>query len=298
MDAGPFGRCAAAMITPFTDSGALDTDGARRLAAHLVDRGGCDALVLNGTTGEAQATSDEEKTALVQAVAAEAGDRAVLVAGVGSGSTRDTLALAAAARDAGAHGLLVGTPAFSRPPQEAIVHHLRTVADSTGLPVMLYDTPSRTGEGTALTAASLRELAAHPRIRGVKDCAFDLRKSASVLADTGLACYAGSDELNLPLLALGAAGCVSTVANVAGPQVRGVLDAYAAGENALAARRHRALLPLIEAMLYEVPGAVAVKALFAAAGLPGGTVRGPLLPAGEEVTARLADALKQSVAAG
>ncbi|WP_031506822.1 4-hydroxy-tetrahydrodipicolinate synthase [Streptomyces megasporus] len=295
MSDSPFGRVAAAMITPFDSDGSLDLPGARRLAAHLVDRGGCDALVLNGTTGESPTTSDEEKTALVRAVVEEVGDRARVVAGVGTNDTRHSTELARAAERAGAHGLLVVTPYYSRPTQEAIAHHLSTVADATALPVMLYDIPSRTGEGTALTVRTLTRLAEHPRVRAVKDCAYDLMKTATVLGSTGLAYYSGCDELNLPLRAIGAHGCVSTVANVAGPAVRGVLDAFDAGDHAEAARRHRALVPLVDAMMSEVPGTVAVKALFAAAGLPGGPVRPPLLPADEALTLRLADALREAV---
>ncbi|MFP8904515.1 MULTISPECIES: 4-hydroxy-tetrahydrodipicolinate synthase [Streptomyces] len=295
MPDSPFGRVAAAMITPFDSSGALDLPGARRLAAHLVDRGGCDALVLSGTTGESPTTSDDEKTALVRAVTEEVGDRARIVAGVGSGDTRHSAELARAAEEAGAHGLLVVTPYYSRPTQEAIARHLATVADATALPVMLYDIPARTGAGTALTARTLTRLAEHPRIRAVKDCAYDLMKTAKVLGSTGLVYYSGCDEMNLPLRAIGAHGCVSTVANVAGPAVRGVLDAFDAGDHTEAARRHQALVPLVDAMMSQVPGAVSVKALFAAAGLPGGPVRPPLLAADEELTARLADALRKTL---
>ncbi|MDT0344770.1 4-hydroxy-tetrahydrodipicolinate synthase [Streptomyces sp. DSM 44938] len=292
MPSGPFGRCAAAMITPFTkDGGAVDLPGAQRLATHLVDRGGCDALVLSGTTGESPTTTDAEKAALVRAVAEAVGDRATVVAGVGTADTRHSAELARAARAAGADGLLVVTPYYSRPTQEAIVHHLRTVADAGELPVMLYDIPARTGNGTALTVDSLRRLAEHPGIVAVKDCSFDLLKAGLVLNATDLAYYCGSDEVTLPLLSIGASGCVSTAANVAGRQVRAVLDAFAAGDTGEAARRHRALLPLVDALMNEVPGTVAVKALFRVAGLPGGPVRGPLLEAGEELTARLAETL-------
>ncbi|RBM08186.1 4-hydroxy-tetrahydrodipicolinate synthase [Streptomyces sp. PT12] len=293
----PFGRCAAAMITPFADDGSLDLPGARRLATHLVDRGGCDALVLSGTTGESPTTTDEEKAALVRAVVEAVGDRASVVAGVGTADTRHSVALARAAREAGAHGLLVVTPYYSRPPQEAIVHHLRTVADATELPVMLYDIPARTGEGTGLTPDSLRRLAEHERIVAVKDCSDDLKKAGLVLGSTDLAYYGGSDEVALPLLAIGGSGVVSTVANVAGPRVRGVLDAFAAGDMARAAARHLALLPLVTAVMDEVPGTVAVKALFRVAGLPGGPVRPPLLDAGEELTGRLATALTAALRA-
>jgi 4-hydroxy-tetrahydrodipicolinate synthase len=293
----PLGRRAAAMITPFTSQGALDTEGAQRLAAHLVERGGCDALVINATTGEAPTTTDAEKATLVRAVAEAVGGRASVIAGVGTSDTRHTIALARAAQAAGADGLIVVTPYYSRPTQEAIVHHLRTVADAAELPVLLYDIPARTGSGTALTADSLRRLAEHPRVAGVKDVSYDLLKSGLVLADTDLVYYSGADEMNLPLFAIGGRGYISTVANVAGPQVRSVLDAFEGGDHGEAARRHRALLPLVEAVMCEVPGTVAVKALFRAAGLPGGGVRGPLLPGGEELTARLAEALKTAVSA-
>lgn len=292
--APPFGRTATAMITPFTAGGELDTDGAQRLATHLVDDGGCDALVLSGTTGESPTTSDAEKEALVRAVAEAVGDRARITAGVGTSDTRHSVALARSAERAGAHGLLVVTPYYSRPTQEAVAHHLRTVADATGLPVMLYDIPGRTG--TALTAGTLLRLAAHPRIAGVKDCAYDPLKSAKILASTGLAYYAGCDEQILPLRALGGSGCVSTAANAAPRAVRAVLDAFDAGDTAEAARRQLALLPLIEAVTGgEHPGTVTAKALLNHLGLPAGPVRGPLLAADAQLTSRLADALRTTL---
>ncbi|MCK1796498.1 4-hydroxy-tetrahydrodipicolinate synthase [Streptomyces sp. XM4193] len=293
MNQGPFGRVAAAMITPFTDSGALDEAGAARLATHLVDRGGCDALVVNGTTGESPTTTDEEKLSLLRAVVRAVGDRATITAGVGSASTAHTVALARACEQAGADGLLVVTPYYSRPGREAVAHHLATVADATPLPVLLYDIPSRTGEGTALSADTLRTLAEHPRVAGVKDCAHDLLKTGSVLADTGLAYYAGCDEEILPLRAIGAAGCVSTVAGVAGGLVREMLDAFDAGDLDGARKRHHALAPLVRA-LQSAPGTVTLKAIHRAAGLPGGPVRGPLLAADETLTAELVAAFRQA----
>ena len=293
MTQGPFGRVAAAMITPFTEEGALDLAGARKLATHLIDRGGCDALVVNGTTGESPTTTDEEKLTLLRTVLEAVGDRAVVTAGVGTADTAHTVALAKACEQAGAHGLLVVTPYYSRPTQQAITHHLATVADATALPVLLYDIPARTGEGTALTADTLRALAEHPRVQGVKDCAHDLLKSGAVLADTGLAYYPGCDEEILPWRAIGAAGCVSTVAGVAGTLVRNLLDAFDTGDLAGARQHHHRLSPLIQA-LQAAPGTVTVKALYAAAGLPGGSVRGPLLPADAALTARLVEEFKRA----
>ncbi|MGW2559676.1 4-hydroxy-tetrahydrodipicolinate synthase [Streptomyces sp. NPDC001514] len=279
-DPRPFGRALCAMITPFTIAGEVDLAGAQKLAAHLVAEG-CDGLVLNGTTGESPTTTDAEKTALVGAVREAVGDRASVVAGVGSASTRHTVELARAAEAAGADGLLVVTPYYSRPPQAAVEAHFRTVADAVGVPLMLYDIPGRTG--TRIEPATMLRLAGHPRIVAVKDCAYDLLGSTKVIAGTSLAYYSGCEELNLPLYAVGGAGFVSTVANVAPRPLRAVLDAYDGGRTAEAARLNRLTLPLAELMMASgLPGTVTAKALLDALGLPAGPVREPLQPAGRE----------------
>src|SRR5215213_3367621 len=144
-DAAPFGRLLTAMVTPFTPAGELDLDGAQRLATHLVDVQRNDGLVVSGTTGESPTTSDEEKDRLLRAVLEAVGDRAAVVAGVGTNDTAHTVHLAQAAEKAGAAGLLVVSPYYNRPPQAGLLAHFRTVADTTGLPAMLYDIPARTG---------------------------------------------------------------------------------------------------------------------------------------------------------
>jgi 4-hydroxy-tetrahydrodipicolinate synthase len=273
----PFGRALCAMITPFTASGALDLATAQLLAARLVAEG-CDGLVLNGTTGESPTTSDAEKTALVRAVREAVGPAAHVVAGVGSADTRHTVELARAAEKAGADGLLVVTPYYSRPPQPALEAHFRKVADAAGVPLMLYDIPGRTG--TRIEPETVLRLADHPRITAVKDCAYDLLGSTKVIARTDLAYYSGCEELNLPLYAVGGAGYVSTVANVAPRQLRAVLDTFDAGDTAEAARLNQLLLPLTELMMASgLPGTVTAKALVGA-----GPVREPLQPAGREAT--------------
>jgi 4-hydroxy-tetrahydrodipicolinate synthase len=159
----PFGRALTAMVTPFTPDGSLDLEGAQRLAVHLVDAGN-DGLVVNGTTGESPTTTDAEKSALVRAVLEAVGDRAHVVTGVGTNDTRHTLELAREAERAGAHGLLVVTPYYNKPPQEGLYRHFTAVADATGLPVMLYDIPGRCG--VAIATETLVRLAEHPRIAG------------------------------------------------------------------------------------------------------------------------------------
>ncbi|MGW2422463.1 4-hydroxy-tetrahydrodipicolinate synthase [Streptomyces sp. NPDC001709] len=278
--ARPFGRSLCAMITPFTEEGALDPDGARKLAAWLVAEG-CDGLVLNGTTGESPTTTDTEKAQLVAAVREAVGDRVSLVAGVGSADTRHTVELALAAEKAGADGVLVVTPYYSRPPQEAVEAHFRAVADASGLPVMLYDIPGRTG--TRIEPETMIRLAAHPRIVAVKDCSYDFLGTQKVLAHTDLAYYAGCDEHVLALYAVGAAGCVSTVANAVPGRIAAILDAFDAGDTARATELQLRATPLIEAMMgTDLPGTVTAKALLTRLGLPAGPVRAPLLPAGRE----------------
>ncbi|MFF5978220.1 4-hydroxy-tetrahydrodipicolinate synthase [Streptomyces olindensis] len=272
-----FGRALCAMVTPFSDSGALDLDGAQRLAAHLVENG-CDGLVLSGTTGESPTTTDAEKSALITAVREAVADRASIVAGVGTPDTRHTAELAREAEKAGADGLLVVAPYYSRPPQDAIEAHFREIADSTGLPLMLYDIPARTG--TRVEPETLLRLADHPGIVAVKDCSYDFLAAQKVLARTDLAYYAGCDEHNLALYAVGGTGYVSTVANVIPNHLRAVLDAFDAGDTTRAARLQQQATPLIEAIMSAgLPGAVTAKALLGSLHLPGGQVRAPLRPA-------------------
>jgi 4-hydroxy-tetrahydrodipicolinate synthase len=278
--ARPFGRTLCAMITPFTETGALDLDGARKLAARLVAEG-CEGLVLNGTTGESPTTTDAEKAELIAAVREAVGDSASLVAGVGTADTRHTVELTLAAEKAGADGALVVTPYYSRPPREAVEAHFLEVADASGLPVMLYDIPGRTG--TRIEPETMIRLAAHPRIVAVKDCSYDFLGTQKVLAATDLAYYAGCDEHVLALYAVGAAGCVSTLANAVPGHIAEILDAFDAGETARATELQLAATPLIEAMMGAgLPGTVTAKALLARLGLPAGPVRAPLLPAGRE----------------
>ncbi|MGW0738082.1 4-hydroxy-tetrahydrodipicolinate synthase [Streptomyces sp. NPDC002851] len=281
----PFGRALCAMITPFTADGTLDLEGAGQLAARLVS-GGCDGLVLSGTTGESPTTSDAEKADLIRAVAEAVGDRASLVAGVSSADTAHAVQLARQAEQAGADGLLVLTPYYSRPPQDAIEEHFRTVADAVGAPVLLYDIPGRTG--TRIEPETMLRLAEHRRIVGVKDCAYDLMGTQKVLARTELAYYTGCDELILPLYAIGGAGYISTVANAAPGELRAIPDAFDAGDTAGAALLQRLALPLIELMMAAgLPGTVTAKGLLGALGLPSGPVRAPLRAAAPERVAEL-----------
>ncbi|WP_405094893.1 4-hydroxy-tetrahydrodipicolinate synthase [Micromonospora sp. NBC_01412] len=280
----PFGRLLTAMVTPFNADGSLDLDGAVRLANHLVDEQGNDALVLNGTTGESPTTTDAEKERLIRAVAEAIGDRARVVAGVGTNDTRHTIELAAAAEKAGAHGLLVVTPYYNKPPQSGLIRHFTAVADATGLPIMLYDIPHRAG--VPIATETLVCLAEHGRIVAVKDAKGDLTATSWVTSRTELAYYSGEDSLTLPALAVGCVGVVGTSTHFTGALTKRMIEAYDAGDTGTALALHRRLLPLFTG-IFRTQGTILVKAGLAAKGLPAGPVRPPLVDATDDEIAQL-----------
>jgi 4-hydroxy-tetrahydrodipicolinate synthase len=280
-----FGRVLTAMVTPFTEDGGLDLVAAARLAGHLVDQG-CDGLVVSGTTGESPTTTPREQDDLLRAVLEAVGDRARVVAGVGTNDTAHTVELAQAAEKTGAHGLLVVTPYYSKPPQEGLLAHFRATADAVGLPLMLYDIPGRTG--TPIQADTLARLAEHPRILAVKDAKGDLFQGAQVMAASDLAYYSGDDQLNLPWLTLGATGLVSVVAHVAASRYAAMAQAVESGDLDAARTVNTELLPVVAAIMLRTQGAIAVKAALELTGiLPNRAVRLPLVPAGEDLLAEL-----------
>jgi 4-hydroxy-tetrahydrodipicolinate synthase len=265
-----------AMVTPLTPDGAVDYDGAARLAAYLVDDMHNEGLVVSGTTGESPTTSDEEKDRLLRAVLEAVGDRASVVAGVGTYDTAHTKDLARQAERAGAHGTLVVTPYYSKPAQNALAAHFSAVADATGLPMLLYDIPGRTG--VPIATETIVRLAEHPRIVGVKDAKDDAGATSWVMARTDLAYYCATDMLNLPWLSLGAVGFISVVGHVVGDRLHEMIEAYGAGQPDKALRIHRELLPVYTGM-FRNQGLVMTKAALDLLGLPGGPVRGPLAEA-------------------
>ncbi|MEU8215251.1 4-hydroxy-tetrahydrodipicolinate synthase [Micromonospora taraxaci] len=280
----PFGRLMTAMVTPFTPDGSLDLDGVAQLASHLVDEQGNDALVVNGTTGESPTTTDAEKEQLIRAVVEAVGDRAKVVAGVGTNDTRHTIELAAAAEKAGAHGLLVVTPYYNKPPQAGLVRHFTAVADATGLPVMLYDIPHRSG--VPIETETLVRLAEHGRIVAVKDAKGDLTATSWVTSRSALAFYSGEDALTLPALAVGSVGVVGTSTHFTGALTAQLIDAYDAGDMPTALALHRRLLPLFTG-IFRTQGTILVKAGLAALDLPAGPVRPPLVDATNDEIAQL-----------
>ncbi|WP_461002113.1 4-hydroxy-tetrahydrodipicolinate synthase [Streptomonospora sediminis] len=284
----PFGQMLTAMVTPMQENGDVDYDGAARLATYLVDEQRNDGLIISGTTGESPTTSDEEKDRLLRAVLEAVGDRAVVVAGVGTNDTRHSIRLAESAERAGAHGVLLVTPYYNKPPQEGLIRHFTSIVDATELPAMLYDIPQRTG--TPIASETLVRLAEHPRIVANKDAKDDLGASSWVMERTGLAFYCGSDMLNLPLLSVGASGFVSVVGHIVGADLHDMLDAYESGDVARALAIHRRLTPVYTG-IFRTQGVITTKAVLNMFGLPGGPVRTPLADASPELQALLREDL-------
>ncbi|HYY11039.1 MAG TPA: 4-hydroxy-tetrahydrodipicolinate synthase [Kineosporiaceae bacterium] len=288
----PFGGLLTAMVTPFDRDGALDLEAAQRLAVHLVERGN-DGLVVSGTTGESPTTTNAEKEALLRAVLEAVGDRATVVAGVGTYDTAHSVELAEQAAKAGAQGLLVVTPYYSKPPTEGLVAHFTAVADATDLPVMLYDIPPRSV--VRIGTPALLRLAEHPRIVAVKDATGDLFAGSEVMARSGLAYYCGDDALNLAWLAHGAAGLVSVVAHVASREYAAMVAAVDAGDLGQARSLHTRLIPAVRAVMTRTQGAITTKAALQLQGvLEHRGLRLPLVAATDDEVEQLRADLNES----
>lgn len=277
LPAAPFGRMMTAMVTPFTPDGEVDLAQAEQVAKHLVQHGH-DGLVVLGTTGEAPTLTYAEQVSVLKTVVEAVGDQASIVAGVGTNNTARALDLARMAEDCEVDGLLVVTPYYNRPPQEGVYAHFTAVADATGLPVMLYDIPGRTG--TKIAIETLARVAEHDRIVAVKDASGDLFGGSWVIERTGLAYYSGDDPNNLAWLTHGGVGLVSVVGHVAGDAYAEMIRAVDRGDLATALAIHRRLLPAVDAIMHRTQGAIMVKAALQLQGvLAERTVRLPLVEA-------------------
>jgi len=276
-----FGTVLTAMVTPFTSDGTkIDFDAAAKLANDLVDLGN-NGLVVNGTTGESPTTDEHEKLELLKVVIAAVGDRAKVVAGAGSNDTAHSILLAKDAQKAGAHGLLVVTPYYNKPPQAGIYAHMVAVADSTDLPVMIYDIPGRSG--VAINNDTMLQLAAHPKIIANKDAKGDTWAASQIMAQSDLAYYSGDDPLNLALLAIGAVGVVSVTGHIVADRHKLMVEAMQNNDVATAREINRKLVPITEGIMTRAGGAIMVKAALDQLGRAGGgSLRLPLIPATDD----------------
>lgn len=286
-----FGSVCVAMVTPFDSDGELDVVAGRDLAAHLVEQG-IDALVLAGTTGESPTTTDEEKVALLKAVREEVGDKARIIAGAGSNDTRHAVAMATAAAEAGADGLLVVTPYYSKPSQAGVEAHFRAVAEATDLPVCLYDIPGRSG--IPIDSDTIRRLAEVDTIKAMKDAKGDLLEASTLIQETGLAWYSGDDPLNLPWLAVGATGMISVVGHAAPKALRELVTAYENGDLARAREINANTLNVLARQQGALGGVTFAKAALRLQGIEVGDPRLPVAAATDEQVERLREEMTQA----
>lgn len=286
-----FGSVCVAMVTPFDSDGELDVVAGRDLAAHLVEQG-IDALVLAGTTGESPTTTDEEKVALLKAVREEVGDKARIIAGAGSNDTRHAVAMAKSAAEAGADGLLVVTPYYSKPSQAGVDAHFRAVAEATDLPVCLYDIPGRSG--IPIDSGTIRKLAEVDTIQAVKDAKGNFLEASTLIQETGLAWYSGDDPLNLPWLAVGATGMISVVGHAAPKALRELVTAYENGDLARAREINANTLNVLARQQGALGGVTFAKAALRLQGIEVGDPRLPVAAATDEQVERLREEMTQA----
>jgi 4-hydroxy-tetrahydrodipicolinate synthase len=290
--ATPFGRVLTAMATAFADDGSVDLEGTAAIARHLVDNGS-DGVVVSGTTGESPTTTVVEDGQILSAVKDAVGDRATVIAGVGTNATAHSVELALQAEKVGVDGLLLVTPYYNKPSQAGVLHHFRSVVETTSVPVMLYDVPGRTG--TQIGLDTYAEAITWDPVVAVKDAVGDYVRGVQLI-EMGYALYSGDDVANLGWMAHGAAGFVSVVSHAAGKEFAAMADAFESGDHAGALRIFTRLVPAIEAMM-GVPnyGATTAKAALQLLGvLDNRNVRAPLVPLDDTELAALREGLAAS----
>ena len=269
------GTVIVAMVTPFDAAGALDVNAAKRLANHLVSHG-VDGLLLSGTTGESPTTSLAEKVALIEAVRAEVGDSVTILAGASTYDTAASVEVAKASAAAGADGLLLVTPYYSKPNQTGVQAHFTAIADATDLPCVLYDIPGRAG--IEIQPETARRLAKHPKIVAMKEAKGNFEAAASLIPDTGLDYYSGDDSLNLAWLALGATGFISVAGHIVPDLLREMHDSFKAGDLARCREINATMAPLYQAQK-RLGGVTLSKEALRMMGIEVGDPRLPQVPA-------------------
>ena len=285
-----FGTVLVAMVTPFDKDMKLDVDAGVKLAAKLVDDG-CDGLVLGGTTGESPTTSTAEKLTLIREVKNALGERAKIVAGAGNYSTDSSVDLAQQSVNAGADALLIVTPYYSKPPQEGVYQHFKTVASAVDAPIMLYDIPGRTA--TPIAEETAMRLAEVSNIVAIKEAKGDLAAGARLYQKTELALYSGDDPINIPWLSVGATGFVSVVGHCAARTLRDMRTAFDRGDLAEALRLNSTMFPLNRAMARS-GGVSFAKAALDIMGMSVGSPRLPQVPLSDEARDALLEDLRQA----
>jgi len=279
------GRLLTAMVTPFDAAGNVDMGQARALASALLDSGS-EGLVVAGTTGESPTLSFREKCELFAEIKRFVGDRGAVIAGTGNYSTRESIELTREAESLGVDGALLVVPYYNKPTQEGMFRHFEAIAQSTSLPCILYNVPSRTA--CNMSSDTVVRLPQIPNIVGIKEASGDLEQSARIIeqAREGFRVWSGNDQDTLPLLAIGGYGVISVASHIVGVQIKAMIDAFFDGRTAEAARIHRRLTPLVKA-LFLVSNPIPVKFALNEIGMRVGSPRLPLTEPDEATAAAI-----------
>ncbi len=285
----PFGPVVTAVLTPFTEDGAVDYEAFWRLLKFLAENGS-DGVLVSGTTGESPTLSVVEKLSLYKTAVEAVGGKMQVIAGTGTYDTKESVELTREAVAVGVDSVLAVTPYYSKPPQEGLFRHFVAIADASEVPVMLYNIPGRTAR--LIHVGTLVRLAAHPRIVAVKDAVDDIEYTQRELAEVpdDFAVYAGSDGMTRQVVEAGGVGVVSVASHIAGPRIRQLVEAAAAGDAAEATRLDDELQPLFSALFLE-PNPMPLKAGMNALWGPVGDPRLPLIPASNETLAAIEQAV-------
>ncbi|MEH6954392.1 4-hydroxy-tetrahydrodipicolinate synthase [Neobacillus drentensis] len=275
-----FGQLLTAMVTPFDQNGEVDFNATRNLVDYLIENG-TDGIVVAGTTGESPTLSSEEKVALFQFVVAVVNGRVPVIAGTGSNNTRASISLTKQAEEAGVDGIMLVAPYYNKPSQEGMYQHFKAIAESTSLPIMIYNIPGRCAVN--ISVETLVRLSQLPNIVAVKEASGNLDAMAEIISRTpsDFSLYSGDDGLTLPVLAIGGTGVVSVASHVIGNEMKDMIQLFKNGQVQEAASAHRRLLPIMKA-LFTAPNPAPVKAALNINGVNVGGLRLPLLPLSDE----------------
>ncbi|MCY9020725.1 4-hydroxy-tetrahydrodipicolinate synthase [Priestia megaterium] len=287
-----FGQVLTAMVTPFDDNGEIDFNATKTLVEHLITNG-TDGLVVAGTTGESPTLTTEEKIELFKCVVEAAAGRVPVIAGTGSNNTKASINLTKLAEETGVDGIMLVAPYYNKPSQEGLYQHFKTIAQSTSLPVMLYNIPGRSVVN--ISVETIVRLSAIPNVVSIKEASGDLDTMAEIISKTpsDFTLYSGDDGLTIPVLAIGGAGVVSVASHIIGNEMQEMIDAFKSGDIQKAAATHRNLLPLMRA-LFIAPSPSPVKAALNLNGTHVGGVRLPMVPLSNEEQSALEKVLQTS----
>ncbi|NUU76297.1 4-hydroxy-tetrahydrodipicolinate synthase [Paenibacillus xylanilyticus] len=279
-----FGRLITAMVTPFNEQGEIHWEETARLIDYLIADQKSEALVVSGTTGESPTLSDSEKVQLFEFAVKHAAGRCKIIAGTGSNNTAHSIHLTQEAERAGVDGVLLVVPYYNKPSQEGLYRHFEAIANSTKLPVMLYNVPGRTA--ASLSASTTLRLAQLPNIVATKECAsLEQVTQVAAVAPEQFKVYSGDDASGLPAIAVGAYGIVSVASHVVGAEMKQMIDFFVSGDAQKATQLHQKLFPVFKGLFecpQPLPNPVAVKFALTLRGLDVGSVRLPLIAPTED----------------